>query len=182
MKKQIFAFLMLVIFVSSLSFFSGCGDDGQPGSAAISFTWDWYVDSYDDSNPDTPTWIYEYTNYGTSPGTYSYTYYCSDVIGNYWYWYGTYNIYVNPGEEGGWFSDGDNGSDNFFRFGLYGSGPDFYLLKPNPDKPKLKSLEASKLDMTKYESVTVGDPIKETVYSRYGRMEITRQKFELILK
>lgn len=179
----IFAIFILAILLAFFTF-SGCGEDGQPGQAYISFTWDWYVDSYDDSNSDTPSWISEYQDYNTSSGTYSYRYDCSDGIGNFWYWYGTYTIYKNPGEEASWFSDGEDGADNRFRFGLYGSGPDFYLMKPDINKVKLESLTESNIDMSKYNAIPVGEEIKETIYSTNNRykMEITRQRYNLELK
>jgi hypothetical protein len=176
--------MLLIFALFSFIFMFGCGEDGQPGSAYISFTWDWYVDSYDDNNLDTPSWITEYTDYNTNDGTFSYRYDCSDGVGNFWYWYGTYTIYKNAGEEASWFSDGDDGADNYFRFGLYGYGPDFYLLKSDVNKTKLKSLTESQLDISKYNAIPVGEEIKEIVYSKNNRykMEITRQMVKLELK
>lgn len=183
MKKLLYFIVLTISIICGFLLF-GCGEDGQSGQAYISFTWDWYTDSYDDSNSDTPYTISEYTNYNTSSGSFSYRYDCSDGAGNYWYWYGTYTIYKNPGEEASWFSDGADGADNHFRFGLYGAGPDFYLLKQNVNKIKLQSLTENKIDMSKYNAVPVGEEIKETIYSTNNRykMDITRQMFKLELK
>jgi hypothetical protein len=175
--------LILLLALFAASFFSGCGEDGEPGEAYISFDWDWYVDYYNDNNYDVPGTIYEYTNYWTSPGTYSYDYGCSDGAGNFWGYYGTYTITINPGEEGSMFTDGDDGEDNYFRFSMSGNGTSFYLLKENPEKIKKESLnEVNELDLSQYDKVDVGPVEVEVQNTRKGQMVIKRQLYQLVPK
>jgi hypothetical protein len=119
--------ILFVILVS-------CGQDGQDGDAFIKFTWDWYVDTYEDTNSDTPSTLYENTYYETDPGSYSFEYWCSDGMGDVWYYTGNYTIRINVGEKGGFLSAGDDGEDNHYHMELTGDGADLDLLKSGKEK------------------------------------------------
>ena len=171
----------LFILFAALLFAIGCASDGESGKAYIAYDWDWYTDWYEDNNSATPSTIYPNTNYETSPGTYSFEYGCSDGQGAVWIFEGTYEIVVNPGESGSWFTDGANGADNYFLFLLYGNGPEFYLNK-SVNKSKVATLSFNALDMTQYNKVAVGEMTTETYESANGFMIVKRQMYKLILK
>ncbi|MBS4013808.1 MAG: hypothetical protein KGZ97_08615 [Bacteroidetes bacterium] len=76
MKKFKLSFLILAV---GLFLITGCGKDGLDGKATLKFDWDWYVDTYWDSNPGVPTTISKMVPYNTQPGTFTYEYDCSDA-------------------------------------------------------------------------------------------------------
>lgn len=47
-------FLIMYIIMSTFLFIGCKGEDGKDGSAYLKFSWDYYVDTWDDNNPDTP--------------------------------------------------------------------------------------------------------------------------------
>lgn len=175
--------LFLTAVVIGFMFLSGCTSDGADGKAFLSYEWDWYADWYTDNNSATPedaSGITAYVDYEVSPGSYTFEYGCSDENGNAWVCDGTYTITVNPGESGSMFTDGANGADNYFRFNLYGTGPEFYLLKG--DKVKLNKLNANTLDMSLYNKIPVGDIVTEVQQSVNGTMVIKKQMYKLELR
>ncbi|MHB2153151.1 hypothetical protein ACX8XN_01990 [Calditrichota bacterium GD2] len=177
---KILVTLFMGILLSSVLFL-GCGQDGEDGKAYLSFTWDWYVDSYTDNNPGVPSTIHEYTDYEVAPGTYYYEYYCSDGLGNYWGYEGTYKITINKGEKGGFLVDGEDGEDNYFRMTLSGSGPSMSLNKTTKISEKKSSLTPVKnFNGNDYKKLYVGDEIIETIYSNNGKMVIRKKMFKWI--
>ena len=172
--KKLFVFVFVIILLI------GCGKDGEDGNAFLSFTWDWYVDSYIDNNPDVSYTITEYIDYHINPGRYSYEYYCSDGAGNYWEYEGTYTIEINKGKDGGFITDGDDGEDNYYRMSLSGTGTSFNLRKQAEKKSTL--LQKSEIDLSLYQKIQVGDIEQEIFYSENGRMIVTKQMFRLIKK
>lgn len=171
--KTLFIFLVLLF---TFGLFTSCGSDGSDGRAYISHSWDWYVDWYEDSNYDTPSTIYQYTDYETSPGSFSYEYGCSDGLGNYWGYYGTYTITINQGEDGGFLTSGDDGADNYFRMDLSGGGTDFYLLKDNVPEKEIKNELSGN---TNKSEVRVDDGNLEiiTLHGKTATMVITKQRY-----
>jgi hypothetical protein len=177
MKNRNILFTLLLSFILML----GCASDGENGKAYLSFDWDWYTDWYADDNSATPESFYSNTNYETPEGTYNFIYGCSDEFGNVWGFEGTYEIVVNAGESGSWFTDGADGEDNYFVFLINGSGPDFWLSKETT-KVKSKTLSINTLDMTKYNKVLIGEMTTETYKSANGFMIVKKQMYKLILK
>lgn len=170
MKNSVLTLLVLTLFLS-------CGKDGKDGRAFLSFTWDYYVDSYTDNNPDVPYGISEYEEYRTDPGRFSYDFYCSDGYGNYWGYEGTYTIEINRGSDGGFITDGEDGDDNHYRMNLTGDGPSLYLNKKQGKK--LMLFKRPEIDLSLYRKIRIGEPTKETFYSESGQMVVTKQMFQL---
>jgi len=159
-------------------FFLGCGEDGDDGNAYLSFTWDWYVDTYDDNNPDTPLVLDEYQNYRVKEGSYSFLYTCSDAYDS-WHWEGTYTIKIDKGKPADFFVDGEDGEDNYYRLnltGIYGSS--FVLLKPS--KNKRDFIGRYKNDYSLYDKVPVGDIVEETFCTPTGEITVKKQMYRLI--
>lgn len=173
--KKIFTIVLLTLFAL------GCGRDGRDGKAFLSFTWDWYVDSYWDNNPDVPSHITEYTKYELRPGTYNFSYDCSDGLGNYWGYDGTYKITIDKGEKGGFLVDGNDGEDNYFRMNLTGQGPNFYLMKGTQDK---KLILEKRLfdDLSNYKKLFIGEVITEVFYSNSGQMIVQKRMYQWVKK
>jgi len=163
-----------------VSFFTSCGKDGLDGDSYISFEWDWYVDSYTDDNSSTPSTINENTYYQVYPGTYYFSYECSDLDGNFWGFDGSYHIYINEGEPGSFLTDGDNGKDNYFTLSLSGSGYDFYN-KNTPEK-KDSLNDSCCIDFTQYEKVYFDSVYHETYYSHNLKMDVIKRMFKLVKK
>lgn len=167
--------LLLVIVAIGIS---GCAKDGEDGKAYLSFSWDWYVDSYSDNNPNVPYTITEESKYNVTPGTYHYEYYCSDGVGNYWGWDGTYTISINKGEKGKFLTDGANGADRNYLFFLYGNGSSMTVNKSG--KPK-KDLLNNPEEMMNIKKEFIGDTITETVQGLNGTLMIQRRMFRIKL-
>ncbi|MCB0762702.1 MAG: hypothetical protein KDC12_14330 [Flavobacteriales bacterium] len=110
MKKQWFiqfinSRLLLITVVTLTVFSTGCiivtdheyGPRGANGRAFFGIDYDWQAPySYWDNNPSVPNnpWFGEM--YRTTPGVYDFEYFV-----NPWeYWYGTYQMWINPGQPG----------------------------------------------------------------------------------
>lgn len=170
MKKNLITFLLMFLLMS-------CGKDGNDGLAYLQFTWDWYVDSYSDSNSNTPSTINKNTSYKVNPGTYTYDYNCSDGEGGYWGYEGTYTISINKGEEAALFSDGEDGRDKHYTFSLSGNGGTFGTKSNKINRHK--DLIPSNIDYSSFNKQYVGEMETEIIYSNNLVIEITKQKFIL---
>ena len=122
MKKTI----VLAIALISVITLAGCtlffGEDGEPGSAYIAYSWVSVPNYLFTSDPSLPQTIYNGTYYEAIPGTYSFSYEAWDGS----FWQDTYTTYVNPGEPGFLFTDGADGEDIYFELTLYSIGPSFW--------------------------------------------------------
>lgn len=116
-------------------FLSGCRD-GEDGHAYLTLDWDWYVDAYTDDNPGLPPTIDRRATYRVQPGTYYFSFDCSDGLGNYWGYNGAYTITINKGSKGGLFSAGDDGADRYFTLWLSGDGAGFTGSKNGVELPE----------------------------------------------
>ena len=176
MKKMIILLFILGLMI-------GCGTDGKDGKAYLRITWDWYVDTFEDNNPDTPYIVNENTNYETDPGSYFYEYHCSDGLGNYWYYTGTYTITIEEGEEGGLFTDGEDGDDNYFTLNLTGFARSSFANGRNnsidKSKKKVELNRDCEINLSLYEKIKFNDIVSETFHTRNYRMDITKQMFLL---
>ena len=97
--------LILLFGLFFLSLLSSCvyvvdapGPDGRPGNAYYGVDYRVHMPySYADNNPAIPYNPVLGNYYLTQPGTYEFEYF----VNPYDYWYGTYSVYINPGEPGG---------------------------------------------------------------------------------
>lgn len=127
MKRRIFqyilpALLMLTGFTSCVYVANTPGPPGRPGNAYFGVSYgDYHPHRYWDNNPAIPTNPYLGEYYPTAPGIYEFEYF----ITPYDYWYGTYEIWINPGGPGGPHGEpGFDGVDSYLmligdRFGMY---------------------------------------------------------------
>ena len=97
----------------------GCGRDGDDGDAYIALNWVYAPNYYWDNNPAIPIVFYRGAYYRSSPGAYDFGYEAYEGS----QWVGTYTIAIDKGEDGGLFTDGDDGRDRYFTLWLYSSGP-----------------------------------------------------------
>lgn len=172
--KKWFLLTIFTILITS------CGSDGKDGKAYLSFTWDWYVDSYWDDNPDIPSTFEAEVDYQVQPGTYEYEYYCSDGADDYWYWDGTYRIEINEGESGRLFSAGKDGDDNYFILNLDGlDGASFNAKLIYANIETKESLTTPTIDLMLYNKIPIGLPVRTEQYSSHGRMIIEGQWYKL---
>ncbi|MGC6532879.1 MAG: hypothetical protein ACON34_07725 [Flavobacteriales bacterium] len=111
--------LALVLTLVGLASMQSCiiitdgGNHGQEGRAYFGIDYDWNPPySYWDNNPSVPDNPFFGEYYRTLDGIYDFEYF----INPYEYWWGTYEIYVNPGTAGG--PNGEDGLD----------GADTYLM------------------------------------------------------
>jgi hypothetical protein len=170
--------LTLPSFLLALCFVFGCGIDGREGTSYLAFNWDWYVDSYWDNNPGVPSTINAFSDYRVNPRTYSYEYACSDGLGDYWGYEGTYSIrFNNSGESASLFRDGDNGRDRYHLFFLGGFGSTFSVDErsiPEPQKEPKTIIHKQPLAVGVADREYIGEPIIETQV--YNSVEITVSK------
>jgi|GEM_PF-2569802 len=117
-KKYMFVPLAILLFVS-------CGRSGDPGHCFVSVDWEYWNEDYgvyyyEDDNPDVPEsqYIDPGFYYDSYPGYYEYYYEAEDP--DEWFTYeGFYELFQNPGTEGGLFRDGWDGADTYFDLYLY---------------------------------------------------------------
>ena len=96
--------ILIILGLFFLSLTSGCvyvvdapGPDGRTGSAFFGVDYRTHMPySYADNNPAIPYNPILGSYYPTNAGVYEFEYF----INPYDYWYGTYRIFVNPGERG----------------------------------------------------------------------------------
>jgi len=170
--------LIGLVFCVSVVLLFGCGKDGDDGEAYLSFTWDWSVEGYNDNNHDTPSEITERVNYWVCPGAYYFEYLYVDGYDDYWVATGTYTIRINEGESGGFFMDGDDGEDNYYRLNMTGTAWYFYL-RGRQRQEKRVVLGPPTLDMDDYRRIPVGEAQTEVQYSASGEMTIVKQLYRL---
>ena len=109
---------LIVPFILALTIIS-CGKDGKDGIAYLQINWDPYVYSYWDDNPNTPNVIKSNEFYQVYPGTYHYEYLWKDLPGNSYGEEGTYEIFINKGEKGGFLKTGKDGEIEYFQLYLH---------------------------------------------------------------
>ncbi len=127
MKTRLYRYILpLIMMVTSLS---SCvyvantpGPPGNPGRAYFGVDYgDYHPERYWDNNPSIPTNPFLGEYYPTRAGVFEFEYF----ITPYDYWWGTYEIWINPGGPGGPHGEpGFNGADSYLmligdRFGMY---------------------------------------------------------------
>ncbi|MFP4409734.1 MAG: hypothetical protein ACLFPW_14525 [Spirochaetaceae bacterium] len=128
-----------LIGVALLGTVTGCGGDGSDGKAHIAYTWLYGPISFYTEDPafETQTHIYNGEFRQSRAGTWYFEYVAWDDS----YWFGEYEIYINEGESGGLFSEGEDGADLYFELAAYSFGPSFYVW----DSPDYVTAGASSL-------------------------------------
>lgn len=178
-KHMIRPLTFVTLFLAAVVF-SGCGKDGAAGDAYLSLDWDWYVDGYNDNNPDLPNTISRNFDYSTDPGTFQCEYVCSDGSGSVWYWEYEYTIKINAGEDGRLFRRGDDGKDRYHQMFLHGlSEPSVSVNEKNAGKSVKKELEAYTLNTDDFNKVYQGDVIVEEFSENGYTTTVKRRKFTL---
>ncbi len=161
MKKSllILAAIFGLLMPSCIIVTDAPGPNGYSGRAYFGISYDVYEPySYWDNNPDIPENPYFDEYYRTYSGEYEFEYFVNRDD----YWYGTYEIWVNPGEPG---------RPN----GIAGrNGMDTYLmLVCNPDGP----YESRKAGHENIATTTLADgSIQYTVTNADGWMKVTMKK------
>jgi hypothetical protein len=104
---------------------AGCGQPGADGDAYIAYSWAVGPITIATNDPAFAgaSYIYNGEFRQTSPGVYDFEYTAWDDS----YWWGWYEIYVNPGEDGGAFGAGDDGADLYFEVLCLSTGASFYV-------------------------------------------------------
>ena len=172
MKKHLILPFILVLTIIS------CGKDGKDGIAYLQINWDPYVYSYWDDNPDTPDIIKNSDNYRVYPGIYHYEYLWKDLQGNSYGEEGTYEIFINKGEKGGFLKTGKDGESEYFELYLHeDNGPNVTeKSKALNKKQSLSVMKAAEVSNKIYTDNTEYD----TIYSHRFTMIVSRKKFRLI--
>lgn len=103
------------------------GNDGHPGDAFVSLTWQVSEPTYVDVGTAAVPYRFYYGQfYRILPGYYNLYYEGKVFAGMYWAnyaWEVMYEIWEIPGERGGWYHHGANGPDNFFTIEMSPYGP-----------------------------------------------------------
>lgn len=128
--RALFVALTGLLGIALLGTLTGCGGDGQDGKGYIAYTWLYGPISFYTEDPafETQSYIYNGEFRESRPGRWYFEYLAWDDS----LWYGTYEIYINEGESGGLFSEGDDGADLYFQLACYSFGPSFYVWE-SPD-------------------------------------------------
>jgi hypothetical protein len=131
-----------ITILFALIFFSSCeryGTDGYPGRAYLSVNWDVSKPDYlDVGTSDIPS-VFEWgTYYRAYPGLYTLDYDGQVWKGTYWAkyaWLVDYQIYENPGQQGGANYNGRDGLNSYFDIVCTPYGPEIssYDAKIKPE-------------------------------------------------
>ena len=115
--------IIAVIFAAAA--LTGCGQPGADGEAYTAYSWVYGPITIATNDPAFAglSTVYNGEFRKTSPGVYDFEYIAWDDS----YWWGWYEIYVNPGEDGGLFGPGEDGTDLYFEVVCLSTGPSFYV-------------------------------------------------------
>lgn len=117
MKQIVYIISILALLISLF----GCkGEDGKDGKTTLRYDWVYAPSSISDTNPSTPSTVYQDVSFDTEEGTFQLAYY------NYYGLYiGYYTIEADKGEEGKTTAllvvgeDGADGQDRDYEIFLY---------------------------------------------------------------
>lgn len=117
--------VFIIAVVVTVAAVVGCGQPGADGDAYIAYSWAVGPITIASNDPAFAgaSYVYNGEFLKTSPGVYDFEYIAWDSS----YWWGWYEIYVNPGEDGGMFGAGEDGSDLYFELLCLSTGPSFYV-------------------------------------------------------
>ncbi len=120
-RRGIIILAVVVITAAAM----GCGQPGADGDAYIAYSWAVGPITIATNDPAFAgqSYIYNGEFRQTSPGVYDFQYIAWDDSE----WWGWYEIYVNPGEDGGAFGGGDDGADLYFEVLCLSTGASFYV-------------------------------------------------------
>lgn len=114
----------------------GCGADGEDGDAYGCLSWLYQPTYAYFEDPSVPSTVYNGVYYPLIVGRWDWEYISSgnpSILH-----YGYYTTYVDEGESGKLFSDGDDGVDLYFEMYLGAYGPDFILHEDASSERSLK--------------------------------------------
>ncbi len=148
MKKIIVLLIALIaISLSSCIIVSdGYGPNGRSGRAFFGISYDYEQPySYWDDNSSIPENPFFDEYYPTYSGVYEFEYFVNRVD----YWYGTYEIWVNPGELGGPNNiRGRDGIDSYLMLICNPNGPDEYRKSADGATIKKETLADGSINYT----------------------------------
>lgn len=164
-KKTSFLILLILLIPLTLFFCGNDGEDGKDGTSYAALSW-LLINSFGGFDAF-PNYVVNGQYYQHDAGIYTGGWYVS------WddsYWTVSYTIKDNsgePGEKGGWFSDGEDGADGRdkkYTIELYSTGPyvysfDVYTLSKSfsNSSPKQKKGIQGNVDLSLYD---LSEPIK----------------------
>lgn len=143
-RKSVFLIALFTVFSSLIFITPSCyvGSDGLPGLAYVAFEWEESKPEYIDcGTASVPPNFYYGTYYRINPGWYT-AYYDGKVWnGSAWgtyAWEMDYEIWVNPGQRGGYGYNGKNGMNTYLNFVCSPYGPELFrhddYLRKAPEK------------------------------------------------
>jgi hypothetical protein len=150
-KMKHLTFLFLAVFIVAL-LATDCGKDGQPGNSYVDYDWYGLPAWITDDNPDTPPTIWRAEPYQTHAGTYNFSYEAWDGS----LWAGSYEIIINPGEQGRVGEDGADGLDRYLTVWLLSNGPDIEVVEMAAFKQEMHLIEEAGVDLS--EDLKIGGP------------------------
>lgn len=173
-----FLALIAVLSASLILTISSChvGSDGRPGQAYISFEWEISKpDLIDCGTPSVPPNFYYGTFYRITPGWYT-AYYEGQVwTGQAWgtyAWEMDYEIWVNPGQRGGYGYNGKDGMNTYMTFVCTPFGPEIYRHESDMRKaPENDGDDADIEKITENEGVIEYQINEYTVRMTYRKVE-----------
>ncbi len=116
LKPIVFGLLIMLAFTACT------GDDGADGDVYIAYSWTGSLDDLYTEDPAFGSTVYNGVYERTRPGTYYFQYvhsYAPTTL-----WYGTYTLRADPGEDGGFMKDGDDGIDLYYELYMWSFGPE----------------------------------------------------------
>ncbi|MFW5695051.1 MAG: hypothetical protein ACOCYB_07775 [Alkalispirochaeta sp.] len=122
--------LRAVFLVGAVLLLAGCGADGSDGDSFIAYSWVSGPITFYTEDPafEGQEAIYNESYVNAVPGTWYMEYQAWDGS----QWWAEYEIYLDEGEDGGLFTDGDDGVDLYFELAAYSIGPSFYVWEGEP--------------------------------------------------
>lgn len=157
--RPVLTFLTLLVSIILITS-SSCqvGADGHPGSAYVTFEWEVEKPEFIDCGTTAvPPNFYYGTYYRISPGWYTAYYegkvWTGTAYGTY-AWEMDYEIWVNPGQRGGYGYNGKDGANTYMNFVCTPYGPKVYRHESYMRKaPEIEDYDQLKADIAPSEGV-----------------------------
>lgn len=169
MKKNNLQFSFFFLVVALVFTFISCGSDGKDGKYYLSIDDVTCVSRYWDDNSCIPYNLRYYYYNGPCSNARKFNYEFDLCSGGGWT--GTYTVSINPGEDGGFISDGSDGSNRYYTLSLYSSGKSLTYFKNGTGRKNVSSEDKNRKCYSVFSDTK--NQIDTTIYFKEGFIKIT---------
>lgn len=165
-KKNLNSFFLAIIIACMIT---SCGSDGKDGKYYLSIDDVTCVSRYWDDNSCIPYNLRYYSYNGPCSNNKTFNYEFDLCTGGGWK--GTYYVSVNEGKEGGFISDGEDGSNRYYTLSLYSSGKTLTYFKNGNGRKDVSSDDKNRQVYNVFSNTK--NKVDTTIHFKDGYLKIT---------